>query len=158
MTEISGRADIALDVNNFVSRFWDDMEKGRSLYDLLAEEAVYDVKQLRLEGREAIVAFEEKRVAAIKSVSRHLMNNLYFDFSVWADDQRVTVRGIMTFFGGVGEGVLPVELPMSIYDFSFEVRRGGVHGWLMVNALFDPIFVKQDEAITKYTGGQLSSS
>ena len=156
MTETT--ADIAFEVGNFISRFWEDMEKGNSLYDSLAEEAVYDVKQLRLEGRQAICDFEAQRSAAVKSVSRHLMSNLQFDFSAWTERKEVTVRGVMTFYGGVGTGVLPVELPMSIYDFSFEVRRGGKFGWLMVKTLFEPIFVKRDDSIERYAGQRLSSS
>jgi SnoaL-like domain len=159
MTEPADRATIALDVNTFVSKFWEEMEQENSLFDYLDEAAVYDVKAIRLEGREAIVNWSSQRTSTVQSVARHLITNLQFDFADWAEGEAVTVRGVMTFYGAVGKGVLPVDLPMSIYDFTFEVRRGGKYGWLMVKTIFEPVFVKQDEAAMKrYTGQETGSA
>ena len=49
-------------------------------------------------------------------------------------------------YGGIGSGVIPV----SIYEFTLEVRRGGSLGWPMAKTTFGPVFVRQDDQLARY--------
>ncbi len=147
-------ADTALSISNFLALYWDEMEKnhGKDMADFLTEDSVYEIPGVRLEGRDKICTVSAQRAAAIPSVARHLMTNLRFDFSRLQADGQASIYGIMTFFGGVGTGVLPVQLPMAVYDFVFHVRNGGKHGWLVSHTLYETVFVRQDDDMKKYAG------
>src|SRR3974390_3479606 len=95
MSESTERAAIAFEVSNFIALYWEDGEKNnaKDMAAFISENSIYDAKVVRVEGRKQICECTQKRSAAVSSVGRHLMSNLYFDFSGWAERQEVTVRG-----------------------------------------------------------------
>ena len=152
MTNQNEQACLMLEVNNFLALYWDEMEKGdgNGMPAFLTEDSLYDAKILRLEGRDKICAYSNQRAGTIKSKARHLMSNQFYDFSR-LDSGEVTVRAIMTHFGGIGEAILPTSIPMGIYDMVFILKRGGIHGWELSATLYEPVFLQED-AIKRYTG------
>jgi len=146
------QAGVMLEVNNFLAMYWEEMEKGdgTGMPAFLTEDSLYDAKILRLEGRDKICAYSSQRAGSVKSEARHLMSNPFYDFSNLKNGE-VTVRAIMTHFGGIGEGILPTSIPMGIYDMVFILQRGGKHGWELSATLYEPIFLQED-AIKRYTG------
>ncbi|MFT3755700.1 MAG: nuclear transport factor 2 family protein [Pseudoxanthomonas sp.] len=160
MSEPADRANLALNISNFFALYWNELEReqGKNMAEFLSEDSVYQIPGARLEGRDKICAVSAQRAAAVATVGRHLLSNERFDFSRLESDQEVTVYGVMTFFGGLGTGMLPMQLPMALYDFEFGVRRGGKHGWLMTKTLYDTIFMRQDEEMKAYAGNHIKQS
>jgi SnoaL-like domain len=153
MTEFTSRADIALDINNFMAGFWGEIEKneGQRAADYFVEDGVFDSKMVCFNGRQEIRDWFAWRKDTVRT-ARHLLSNLQFDFAAWDERQEVEVRGIMTHYGEFGKGVLPVGPPIGIYDYYLLLRRGGPFGWTIIKLVNDPVFVAPDHVAKRYKG------
>jgi hypothetical protein len=56
----------------------------------------------------------------------------------------------MTHFGADGKGVLPISLPIAIYDTAVRLRHGGEFGWTILRLVNDPVFLAQDHVALRY--------
>jgi hypothetical protein len=153
MAETAGRAEIVLEVTNFITLLWEDIEKneGRGAADFFFEDGVFDSKMVCFTGRQEIRSWFAWRTEKVRT-ARHLLSNFHYDFSHWDSDQEVEVRAIMVHYGADGRGVLPVGLPIGIYDHKTIVRRGGEHGWLIRLLQNDPVFLAPDHVALQYQG------
>jgi len=145
------RADIALEIQNFMALYWEEVEKneGRRAADHFDEEAVFDARMVRFEGRQQIRDWFAWR-ESVGRTARHLLSNLHFDFSGWENERTVDIRGVMTHFAGDGRGVLPIGPPIAIYDYRMIVREGGDFGWTILRLETDPVFVAPDHVALRY--------
>lgn len=153
--EYKCNADIATDVSGFLARYFLELGKykSRDIGSFHTEDSVYDAGAVRLEGREEITSFSQKRATETNSVARHMLNNLSFDFSDWDAEKLVRITGLMSFYGGIGDGLLPLHLPLCIYDMEFEVVQGGKYGWLMKSTIYEPVFGRPgDDDFKEYMG------
>ena len=148
-------AEVMMEVSSFLARYFLELGKykSRDIGAFHTEDSVYDAGAVRLEGREQIAGFSQKRAAETNSTARHLLNNLSYDFSDWEEKKLVRVNGIMSFYGGVGDGLLPLRLPLCMYDMDFEVVEGGKYGWQMKSTVYHPVFGRpNDDDFKEYMG------
>ncbi|MFS8036671.1 nuclear transport factor 2 family protein [Xanthobacter sp. AM11] len=145
------KADIALDIQNFMARFWNDVEKneGRRSGEYFAKDAIFDAKLVCFNGRDQICDWYRWRERA-ERVSRHLITNCLFDFAAFEGSGEVEVRAVMTHFGADGKGVHPTAPPIAIYDYVMRLQRGGGHGWTIVHLETDPVFLSPDHVALRY--------
>jgi hypothetical protein len=154
VSQIEGRADIALDAGNFMAVVWEELEKadGGQTLDCWAPDGVYDVKFMRIEGRDALRDWLLKRNTAAAPTGRHVTSNLHFDFSDWEPKRELTVRGVMIHYSGPHDDLSVPHKPAGIYDFSFHMRRGGKLGWELLKTIYNPVFVELPPAVRAQMG------
>jgi SnoaL-like domain len=151
MSITAGRADIALDISNFMARFWEEIEKneGANTADYFEESGVFDSKIVCFKGRQEIRDWFAWR-KDMKRTARHLLSNIQYDFSAWDERKEVDVRAVMTHFGESGKGVLPIGPPIGIYDYRMLLRRGGPYEWSILILVNDPVFLAPDHVAKRY--------
>ena len=151
MTGPSNRAELVVDITNFITLLWEDIEKneGAQASEFFEEDGVFDSKMVCFNGRKEIREWFKWR-SDLARTARHLLNNFYFDFSKWEEAHEVEVRAIMTHYGASGKGVLPVSLPIGIYDTLFRLREGGSRGWSIRLLVNDPVFLADDHVAKSY--------
>ena len=152
MTQQRSRADLALEVTNFLTLLWEEIEKneGRRAHEFFAEDGVFDSKMVTFEGRKEIQDWFLWRTG-LSRIARHLLTNPHFSFTQWAARGEIEMRAIMTHFGATGTGVLPVELPIGIYDHKVRVREGGAFGWSILLLENNPVFAAPDHIAKTYS-------
>ena len=146
-------ADIALDITNFSTLLWEDVEKneGAGATEFYTEDGVFDSKFVCFRGRDEIRAWFAWRKDRVRT-ARHLLTNYFFDFSDWLSQEEVEVRAIMTHYGADGKGVLQIGPPIGIYDFRMRVRKGGLHGWSIILLENNPVFMADNHVANSFPG------
>jgi hypothetical protein len=151
MSASTSRADIVLDITNFMTRLWEEIEKqeGSRAADFFADDGVFDSKMVCFRGKQEIRDWFSWRRDKVRT-ARHLLSNFHFDFARWEDDREIEVRAVMTHYGEFGKGVLPIGLPIGIYDHCMRAREGGEHGWTIQLLENDPVFLAPDHVALSY--------
>jgi len=146
-----GKADIVLDVSNFVTRLWEEIEKqeGNRAAEYFAEDGVFDSKMVCFRGQQEIRDWFLWRRDKVRT-ARHLLSNFHFDFQNWETHREIEMRAVMTHYGADGKGVLPIGDPIGIYDHRMRAREGGVHGWTIHLLENDPVFLAPDHVALSY--------
>lgn len=150
----TSRADIALEIQNFMALYWEEVEKneGRRAAEHFAPDAIFDAKIVRFEGHQQIRDWFAWR-EGVGRTARHLLTNLYFDFAKWEAEKTIDVRGVMTHFAADGKGVQPVGPPVAIYDYRMLLQHGGMFGWTILRLETYPVFVAPDHVALRYDRG-----
>jgi hypothetical protein len=122
--------------------YWHDVDSngGRTAHEFYVPDGLMVVGENRFVGREKIQEFYKWRANQVSRITiRHLITNLYVASS---DQDYATVRGIITFYGGVAHPSKRQEKPpMLVADLVNECVKSKDNGWQFKSHVLQPVFM-----------------